>query len=88
MPVTDTRGAASKRQHRRRLTMTVAAAQLFVLTVAIYIGVGAGFATIFLWRWVGRLDPAAARGTWGFRMLVFPGVAALWPMFVARLVQR
>ena len=68
--------------------MTVAAAQLLVQTVVLYVGVGAAFAAVFLWRWVGRLDSAAEHGTWGFRVLLFPGVAALWPLFVVRLVRR
>jgi hypothetical protein len=68
--------------------MSVAAAQLLVQTVAIYVGVGAAFAAVFLWRWVGRLDSAAEHGTWGFRVLVFPGVTALWPLFVVRLIRR
>jgi hypothetical protein len=68
--------------------MTVAAAQLLVQTLTIYVGIGGVFAAVFLWRWIGRLDSAAEHGTWGFRVLVFPGVAALWPLFVFRLVRR
>ena len=68
--------------------MTVAHAQLLVQTITIYVGAGAVFAVLFLWRWVGQLDSAAEHGTWGFRVLVFPGVAALWPFFVVRLLQR
>ena len=68
--------------------MTVAAAQLLVQSVTIYVGVGAAFAVVFLWQWVGLLDSAAEHGTWGFRVLVFPGVAALWPLFVVRLIRR
>jgi hypothetical protein len=68
--------------------MTVAAAQLLVQTVTVYVGAGAAFAVLFLWRWVGQLDSAAEHSTWGFRVLVFPGVAALWPLFVVRLLRR
>ncbi len=68
--------------------MTVAAAQLLVQSVTIYVGVGAAFAVVFLWQWVGLLDSAAEHGTWGFRVLVFPGVAVLWPLFVVRLIRR
>ena len=68
--------------------MTVATAQLLVQSVTIYVGVGAAFAVVFLWQWVGRLDSAAEHGTRGFRVLVFPGVAALWPLFVIRLIRR
>lgn len=68
--------------------MTLGAAQLLVQTITIYAAVGAVFAVVFLWRWVGQLDTAAEHGTWGFRMLVFPGVAALWPLFAVRLIRR
>ena len=68
--------------------MTVTAAQLLVQTMTVYVCLGAAFAALFVWRWVGRLDSAAEHGTWGFRVLVFPGVAALWPLFVVRLIRR
>jgi hypothetical protein len=65
--------------------MTVETAQLLVNAFGIYLGCGALFGVLFLWRWVGMLDPLAAHGTFGFRVLVFPGVAALWPVFAVRL---
>jgi hypothetical protein len=68
--------------------MTLAAAQVVVQTIAIYLGCGAVFAAVFLWRWVGILDSAAAHGTVGFRVLVFPGVATLWPLFLVRVIRR
>ena len=68
--------------------MSVAAAQALTQTIAIYLGCGAVFALLFLWRWVGRLDTSAAHGTLGFRAVVFPGVAVLWPLFLVRLVRR
>ena len=68
--------------------MTVAAAETLVRAVAIYLGCGTVFAVVFLWRWVGILDTAAAHGTWGFRTLVFPGVATLWPVFLIRVIRR
>lgn len=68
--------------------MTLAAAQLLVLMIVIYFGCGVAFAAVFLWRWVGVLDAAAEHGTLGFRMLVLPGVAAFWPLFLVRMVRR
>ena len=66
--------------------MTLATAQLLVNLGEAYAAIGAVFATGFLWRGVGRLDPAAAHATWGFRVLVFPGVVMLWPLFLVRLL--
>jgi hypothetical protein len=68
--------------------MSVAAAQLLVMAIALYLASGAVFALAFLWRWVGRLDPLAAAGTLGFRVLVFPGVTVFWPLFATRLVRH
>jgi hypothetical protein len=67
--------------------MTLATAHLLVNLLGIYAAAGAVFATLFLWRWVARLDPAAAHATWGFRALVFPGVVLFWPVFAARLLR-
>jgi hypothetical protein len=68
--------------------MTAATAQLLVHIVTVYACVGAVFAAMFLWRWIGRRDSAAEHGTWGFRVLVFPGVAVFWPLFVVRSIRR
>ena len=68
--------------------MTPATAQLLVNLLGAYAALGAVFAVFFLWKWVARLDRAAANATWGFRVLVFPGVAALWPLYVVRLLRR
>lgn len=65
--------------------MTVEAAQVLIRALALYAVCGAAFAVPFVWRWIGRVDPLAVHGTFGFRVLVFPGVAALWPLFAFRL---
>lgn len=67
--------------------MSTATAQFLVTTVVAYLACGAIFAVPFLWRWVERLDPLAAHGTLGFRALVCPGVTALWPLFVIRVIR-
>jgi hypothetical protein len=36
---------------------------------------------------LGRLDPVAAHGTWGFRLLVLPGLAAFWPLILFRVAR-
>ena len=67
--------------------MSPAAAGFIVDAIAIYAACGAMFAVMFVWKWVGRLDPLATHGTIGFRALVFPGVTVLWPLFAARLLR-
>lgn len=68
--------------------MTLATAQLLVDVLGGYVAAGAVFAVLFLWRWVGQLDPAAAHASWGFRALVFPGVVIFWPLFALRSSRR
>ena len=67
--------------------MTLATAQLFVNLLGAYAAFGALFGVLFLWVWVARLDRAAAHASWGFRVLIFPGVVLFWPLFLARLLR-
>lgn len=51
-------------------------------TLGVYLAVGAVFAAVFVWRGAGRLDANARGASWGFRMLILPGAAALWPILL------
>jgi len=65
--------------------MGVAAAIVTVL--GLYAAAGVLFALAFVTVGVQRVDPAAHGGTWGFRVLIFPGAAAFWPLLLARWVR-
>lgn len=55
-----------------------------LLTLAAYASLGCVFATWFLARGVGRVDPAATgSGVW-FRLIILPGVVALWPVLAMK----
>lgn len=62
-------------------------AQALVAVFLGYAGVGLVFGVAFALFGARRLDPAAAEGTWGFRALLVPGAAALWPLLLARWVR-
>ena len=59
-------------------------ANWIVGSMAVYATVGLLFAVAFVSLGAGRVDPVARRGTWGFRLIIFPGVAALWPLLAWR----
>ncbi|MGE0442245.1 MAG: hypothetical protein AB7L66_05520 [Gemmatimonadales bacterium] len=63
-------------------------AELLANGVLTYLAAGALFAVWFAWRGAGRLDPVARSGTSGFRLLVLPGAALLWPWLALRVVRR
>jgi hypothetical protein len=59
-------------------------AKALLACVALYFAVGLLVAAAFVWRKVNRIDPDARGATWGFRLAIVPGVAALWPWIVRR----
>ena len=54
-------------------------AQLILGALGIYASVGVVFAVLFVSRGVERIDEAARGAPIGFRVLIFPASAALWP---------
>ena len=50
----------------------------------IYVICGLLFAVPFVLLGVKKIDPHAAHGSWGFRLLIFPGAAAFWPVLLRR----
>jgi hypothetical protein len=67
--------------------LTLAAATWIVRIAAGYLAAGALFAVPFARRWSGRLDPVAAHGTPGFRLLIVPGAILLWPLLLLRVIR-
>ena len=58
-----------------------------LFTLAVYLAMGSIVAVPFVVFGIGRVDPAAKAAPWTFRALVLPGVVALWPLFVHRLLK-
>ena len=59
-------------------------ATALLIVVGLYLAFGLLFAVPFVLFGAGRLDPDARAGSWGFRVLIVPGVAALWPVLAVR----
>ena len=60
----------------------IAAALLILL--GLYLAGGFLFAVPFVFIGVKKIDPHAAHGSWGFRLLIFPGTLAFWPLLLRR----
>ena len=56
--------------------------------LGVYLLVGFTFASPFVFVGAKRVDPAAQEGTWGFRLIILPGVAIFWPLMLTRWIQR
>ena len=59
-------------------------AELFVDALTLYAAVGVVFAIAFVARGISRIDTHAEGAGLGFRLIVFPGIAALWPLLLKR----
>src|SRR5262249_13789314 len=67
---------------RPRMAEVVAA--VVVRGLYAYALAGALFAVVFVIRGVQRVDVQARRASFGFRLLIFPGAAAFWPLLLVR----
>ena len=59
-------------------------AAVFLIFLGAYLASGLLFAIPFALVGVKRIDPHAAHGSWGFRLLVIPGAMAFWPLLLRR----
>jgi hypothetical protein len=55
-----------------------------VTVLIAYIAIGCTFAIAFVTAGIHRVDPQTKGTGLGFRMIIFPGVAALWPLLLSR----
>jgi len=62
-------------------------AEWIVDALAAYGVAGAVFAAAFVTVGIQRVDPAAEHAPLGFRLIVMPGAAALWPLLLVRWVR-
>ena len=58
---------------------------IVLAVVGIYMLIGLIFGIYFAFTQVGKVDPVAKAGTWGFRILIIPGMTIFWPIFAKRL---
>ena len=68
--------------------MTEQTAEIVWLTLAGYLAVGLCVALSTLLFGLRKLEPAAALMPLRVRLLILPGLAALWPLVIARIFGR
>lgn len=61
--------------------------KVLLTAAALYAGCGLLVAVTFLSRWCRSFDPSARDGSWGFRLLIVPGLVALWPVILAKVLR-
>ena len=59
-------------------------ATTFLTLAAAYLAIGLVCAVLFVLRGVAAVDHAAKAAPWSFKILIIPGVAALWPHMIAQ----
>ena len=59
----------------------------FVFCLTAYAAAGLLFGSVFVFRGVHQVDSEAIGSGGGFRLLILPGVAAFWPMFLRRWIR-
>lgn len=65
----------------------MSAAHWIVNILSAYAALGGLFAIAFCAVGVSKTDAVAKGSGIGFRLMIFPGVAALWPLLLTRWVQ-
>jgi len=59
-------------------------ALLILLCTGVYAAIGVAFGLAFIVSGAPRIDQAAAGAPWSFRLLIWPGAAALWPILLPK----
>ncbi len=61
---------------------------LLILLFAAYVGLGLLFSAFFALKGAALLDPVAKGASLGFRIILLPGAAALWPVLGLKLLRK
>lgn len=57
---------------------------IILAIVAIYLFAGLVFAIPFVIKGVAKIDEGAHGSTWGFRIIIIPGVIVFWPWLLKK----
>jgi len=57
---------------------------VLLLLVALYLFAGFIFAIVFVTKGIGVVDEGAHGSTFGFRLIIIPGVTVFWPVLMKK----
>ena len=60
----------------------------FSNALLIYLLLGVVFALVFITIGAGKLDEKAKGTSWVFKVLLFPGAMALWPVLLLKWIKK
>ena len=66
----------------RRLSRMIG---VFIYVVFLYLAIGLVVSVPFALIWSKRIEPAVQSSTLGFKLIVVPGAAMLWPYMLVRI---
>ncbi len=61
--------------------------EIMLMALGVYLAIGVLFAVAFAFVGAGKIDEVARHGPIGFRVLIVPGAAALWPMLLVKWIR-
>ena len=62
-------------------------AEFILIAAALYTVPAVVIGLLFVTLGVGRVDHAAMGAPWSFRLLIWPGAAALWPLVLVKWIR-
>jgi hypothetical protein len=67
--------------------MTGFIVETVLLMAAAYLIVGLVFSVFFVTILVTKIDESAQKSSWGFRLIIMPGVMVFWPALLKKLLR-
>ena len=68
--------------------MSLAWAEGVLAVLAVYLAVGALFAVFIATKCLERIDAGAQGMPWSARLLILPGLVALWPLMLVKCLKQ
>jgi len=60
---------------------------IVLIAVVLYLALGLVFAIAFITRGIAKVDEGTRGATFGFRIIILPGVVILWPILLRKWIK-